>query len=392
MCGVGADAPSDLETTSAGEVMRIVIGVFAAVLTAGSASASTSCVDVGLIGNFRREFSSAEDPYAREMERGVELALNSIRDRPPCLKIHKLDTNNSIANVADVIGAASKQGVRRFVGLGQSQYALAAMGPLTSTQTFLVSPTASSVELLGDGSRVIMLATKNSAFAESTAAELRRQGVGRVAIIFRSNLVYSREMEASFSAAFKRRGGEIVISFGSASSHFDVKAWALAAKGKTFTHVYMPVYESDAVEVISAILPSKPLITFVATNSWNTNAKVLQTLASHPDFSALVPYTYDPAIATTRNQEFVREFRAKFSADPTDLSAYTFESTLLLHQMLAKCKNTVDLAQIRSCFAGQFPFDSVTGRVAQDQEGMAMDRPVLFKAVGRQSSAEDTAR
>jgi ABC-type branched-subunit amino acid transport system substrate-binding protein len=105
-----------------------------------------------------------------------------------------------------------------------------------------------------------------------------------------------------------------------------------------------------------------------------------------------VPYTYDPAIATTRNQEFVREFRAKFSADPTDLSAYTFESTLLLHQMLAKCKNTVDLAQIRSCFAGQFPFDSVTGRVAQDQEGMAMDRPVLFKAVGRQSSAEDTAR
>lgn len=346
------------------------------------------CTPIGLLGEFRTSTGIDSQPFGDEIKHGAEVAQAYLAQQPAhrCMQTTLIDINNSLANVDGHIRQAAQNGVRFFVGLGATAEAMAARRALIDTNSILITPTASSDELLTPDGRTILLYPTSSDIAAMLAEKARRQGIERVLVIYATNNPYSRHMAQLFEKLFFEHGGTIASSFGVRTGRISLTPFTSSIHEKSYTHVFLPLFELDAAKTILELRHIGRMPHFIASDAWGTYSQILSGLLNGQRITAIAPVIYDPAHPSMLNRYLVKEFGRRYGRKPTDLGAFTFESILLLDAMLQQCPNRMDHAALLQCISRLLPRESTSGLISR-AEGLSLKRP--FTALETRLGADD---
>lgn len=360
--------------------MRLIGAVvFGALLVHPWAVARAGCrhLTVGVLGEFKRPTAGTTQPFGAEIEKGARLGLEQpgAPEASVCLHMELIDIANSIANIPDIIReAARKKGIHHFLGLGNSDQALAAGEALRETHSVLFTPTASSELLVEGDRRTVLLFPKNGQIAGFLAAQARKRGVKSVSIIYGKNSVYSRDMAELFAQKFEKLGGRVVRTIPVRIGHFSLQSNLDDLRRDDYTHLFLPLYELDVAKILSILQESGIKKQYIGTDSWGTQSKVIKAIAAGITFDALLPSIYSPTLKTAENESFVAGYRARYGAEPSDLSAFSYDGIRLIRQFAIACPGLVDTGEkTEACLARTLPFQGVTGPI-EARQGLALVR------------------
>jgi ABC-type branched-subunit amino acid transport system substrate-binding protein len=212
------------------------------------------CVQVGVLGEFKRPTAQTGEVFGTVMRRGVDLGAKALAETPGsgCFKVHDIDFDNSVANIGDVIRSAVRQwGIRYFIGLGTSDQVHAALPALKETGALLFTPTATDDDLNDRANRIVMMFPRNSQMAGAMAAAAAKQGIREVVTVYAENSRFSANMAAEFRESLKRSGGKVVREIAVRTGKVDLEPLLVELRKQPFTHVFAPLYEMDAAQTVS---------------------------------------------------------------------------------------------------------------------------------------------
>lgn len=358
----------------------VVVTAWLALLLLASPVLAEECTTIALVGEFKTPSGSLSQPFGDEIRRGAELATAYLTQRPDarCLRLTQIDINNSIANIDGHIREAAQRGIRFFVGLGTTDEALAAQRAIIETGSTLVTPTASSDELLVEKGRTILLYPTNSDIAVRLAEEARRRGVERVLVLYAENKRYSTHLSKAFEREFTARGGTIAGAVGLRAGRISLDASIDRIKRLSFTHIFLPLFELDAAKAILSLRQHGIDSTFIASDSWGTYSTVISNLVRPQSVRALAPVIYSASSANALNSFVTDEYRKRYGKRPTDLGAFSFDAVLLIEAILRRCSPETLASQLDQCLTSLLPFESTTGPI-QRAAGLALKRQLAVQ-------------
>lgn len=297
----------------------------------------------------------------------------------PCFTIKILTIAGTNANIPDLLRQAARQeNIRIFLGLTSSNQVLPAIGPLQEIKGLLFTLSASHGDLNDRQNRVIFLSPHNSDIAREISNVVYSEGIRRVITIYAEDLWNSKNMMELFSRHFRALGGDIVGEYGNFSVWFNLDKNLVEFKNLSYTHIFLPLPQIDAARVISYFSLNSLPRSFIASDPWKEKAETIGNLAKNVKFDAYIPVFYNVLANNRNNLAFVSNYKKLYKAEPVDVSAFSYDSVILLAKMVEVCgvRNLFD--QWDSCLEKSLPFDSVTGKIGELQ-GVAFKRKISIK-------------
>jgi ABC-type branched-subunit amino acid transport system substrate-binding protein len=344
-------------------------------------SIADTCLKIGLLGEFKKPTGSFDQPFGNEIRLGSEIALERIKqnNKNTCITFEQIDINNTISNIDGLIRYHSKNGIVIFIGLGISDQALAAQNALIATNTILISPTASSTDLLSEDSRTILLFPTNDMIADKLTDHLSKLKPTNVLSIFASNSKYSTNMNKLFTSKFKSKGGQIT-SIEIRSNNFEMTPIIKKIKSDSVKYVFLPLYEIEAAKIISELKNNKLDPVFVGADSWGTHSSVISGLTVGQQYTTIIPVIYDYENNSKLNKYFTLKYSEQRNKSPSDLAAFSFDAVNLAQLIQTNCslKNLNSKKQISLCLSKLLPFDSTTGSI-KSIAGLTIQRNIQIK-------------
>lgn len=316
---------------------------------------------------------------------GVELGADWLKTQNPrglCFDFEPFETENSVANVAGLIRLGASKGIRIFIGLGISDQALGAQKALEETSSLLISPTATSTEILTAGTnRSILVYPTNQVIAYALAREARKRGLQKIVSAFNPQSRYGQDMNAHFVAEFQKLGGTIVsieVPPGARNSQEVLDALKKLGAGV----VFVPMFEVEAARLISRIVKANVNIEFIGTDAWGTDSQIIRRLVRNSQSRAFVPEIYSPSKTLVSNRFLVSRYKNFSQKNPTDLVAYSFDSLLIANALLKSCRvGFLDSPSgIEPCLQKIFPLEVSMG-VLKGHKSLGILREVGIKNV-----------
>ncbi|MBF0364199.1 MAG: amino acid ABC transporter substrate-binding protein, partial [Oligoflexia bacterium] len=324
------------------------------------------CISVGLIGEFKNYSSKANRIFGEEISRGIEIGkiyLNS-NSRNNCFKFTTIDIDKTVANTPGLIKKHSQNGIHLYIGLGLSDQALMASDALRENNSVLISPTASSRDLVNN-KKIILLYPTNDLIAQKMAQEAYKKGARNVLSVYLKNNSYSVNMAKNFRIEFEKLGGRItkeIIIRHEEGSLFGGNIFSEISK-YDFTHIFVPLYELDVAKFITQAFRNHLVKKYIATDSWGTHSTTIKGLIEKFKIDVIIPRIYDYTSSFYINKFFMDEFTRKYSILPSDLSAFSFESVLLANALVHKCGTDVKNWDVFVCLKKTAPFASTSGHL-----------------------------
>jgi ABC-type branched-subunit amino acid transport system substrate-binding protein len=341
------------------------------------------CTKIGILGEFKSLTRGFYQHFGTETRRGAEVAVKWLKQknaRAVCFEFENFETDNSVANLPRIIRNAAANGFRLFIGLGISDQAMGAKKVLEETGAILISPTASSTELLGQQGRIVVVYPTNQIIGHSLAQQARARGIEKILSVYVSRGRYSEDMHRHFSDEFIRSGGTLeTVSIRPQNSNFNEVVEKI--KKNNFQFVFAPLFEVDAARLIAAVARHSENIEYVGTDSWGTYSKVIRRLVKNEKLKAMVPKIYDPEFKTAENQYLVSEFaKGNGSKLPTDLVAFSFDSMLIAHALVQNCPKLTARANVANCLSLSLPISSTMG-LLKTHENLGIKREIQTKMI-----------
>lgn len=335
-----------------------------------------ACVKLGLLGEFSRFNSKTAEPFGREIERGVRVALDRLRARPSriCPEASILDIRNSVANIPDVMKRArSEQGIQIFLGVGSSDQAIIAHQAVKGLDAVLITPTATSDKLNQVNTKVILMSPRDSFIASSLAQSALQRGIRSVGAIYAENSEYSRDITRNFVKSFANSGGTIAFQAAFRSGQLSDE-WLTQIDVSHVQEVFLPLYELEAANVISYLIKKYPTVRFIGTDSWGTYSSVLRRFVGDVKVTAIFPLLYSAFYPGDANKRFLKHYQMAFGELPSDLAAFSYDGVLLVNQALGHCSLSKLVSATSDCVKESLPFDSTTGRIEKMEGSLLLRR------------------
>ncbi|HVJ64684.1 MAG TPA: ABC transporter substrate-binding protein [Bdellovibrionota bacterium] len=356
---------------------KLLLLLLSALSLSANALAQVTCEKIGILGEFKTATGRTVSPFGLDIRTGVQVALDKLKrdGRKICFTTVEIDINNSIANIPGLIAQSiRKDGINIFLGLGISDQAIMATEVLVKHNALLITPTASSDELVGPEFRQIMLFPRNSLIVEALAKETMRRGLKKVAIISESNSTYSKNMALQFRTQLQNLGGTVTTTLAARKAAFSVNQ-ICSLKADSPQAIFMPIFELDAARVISLLdkCAIHPLI--IGADSWGTDSKVIQAATKAISFEAILPQIYP--LKEKPPQDL--EFRTAMDKNRiNDLSAFSYDGILFLAKLMETCSKASLLQTPKLCVDKALPFESLTGPVPTATH-LSLDRRVQVR-------------
>lgn len=268
--------------------------------------------------------TSTSNPGEGHIRKGAELALREI---PARLKETAwINNGESVPQSIEAINQINQQKPLIVVGMGNSFQALLAAQRMNAASV-LISPVATSDEILAQKANVLLLSNLNSRQAKLLTSEIRNhwKPSQRVLLLELGGCPYCSDM----SIAVRQQLKQINIEPVNIKIHNSqiAEASEVLKSQKGFSHIILPVFEADAARLISLLYPENTAAIFWGGDGWGTLARYVQELPFARRLQAMWLSHYHSTISTTENRNFVRKFRLAFSTEPVDTSAFFYEAT-----------------------------------------------------------------
>ncbi len=264
----------------------------------------------------------SSNPAEQHISNGATLALNGLRPS----KLTWINHGKSAVQTLKAIEEINKQKPAIVVGMVDSYQAMLCAERM-SPQTFLISPVASSDEIL-KRDNVLLLGNVNSVQSQLMVQEFKTRAKAGEKVLVAEVLACQncQNMSGLLSKDLKDAGYQIEIYQVHVS---DIVNLGEKKVPEGFQHVVIPADAATAARLVDFFHSKNPKAMFWGASTWGSFAKEIRELPYAKELRGVWLSHYHPDVPTEANAKFVTEFRSKFTAEPTDTAAMFYEGVQL---------------------------------------------------------------
>lgn len=287
------------------------------------------------------------------VRRQVEIRTVTIREGSP---------EEAVAAVQRLI---NQEKVCAILGPQNSDEAIPAGGVADRSGIPLLAP-ISSHALTTQGRPFVFRACFRDDVQGRALAQFARQALKArtAALLVEVNVAYSRTVADVFRREFTALGGRIV-----ADTAFTVAGEDLGRRFATLRKaaadvLLLPNYHTSTLTVGTAARRAGIRSTFLGSDSWSR-----QHLRGAPEFDGSYMVTnWSPDLATTANGRFIAAYTRRFSDEPSETAALTYDAARLLFAAIGASGDGTPAA-IQKALYGPLDFEGTSGRIRYARNG-----------------------
>ena len=349
------------------------------VISAISSSLVLAAVPTVKVGVFL-PMSGGTATFGHETANGIRLAIKEINAKND-LKIDMV-LEDEKSEPADAANA-----VRKLVGIDKVNVVL---GSVASSNTNaaapiaqgagvpLLSPASTNVNVtkVGDFISRICFIDDFQGLAMAKFA-IENLGAKTAAVVVDASSDYSQGLATSFTEAFVKLGGKIVVDVSYQQKDQDFSSQLTKIRSKKPDVIFAPGYYTEVGNMIRQAKQLKVTAKFIGGDGWSSpklfelggDAIVGHYFAAH--FS-----DEDP---DQKVQSFVKTYKAMFNEIPSDMSALGYDAVYVVADAIKRNGGKVDSASLKAAINETKNFSGVTGMITLDKDRNATKPLVILE-------------
>lgn len=304
---------------------------------------------------------------------GVQLAVEQrnaaggIAGRQVALVVRDDEQNPDTAK--RVVGELIGQRIELIIGPMTSSMAMAVMPQINASQTILLSPTVTTVELNGQDDNFLRVISTTADYASQSARYLyKKLGSRSVAAIYDSgNRSYSESWLNDFRSAFLAQGGKVVLTkafhSGRDTVFHTLARELLASQADTVLIISGAVDSALICQQIRKLEPHKR----IAMSEWASTERFIE-LAGKAAEGVVESQFMDRNDTSSRYRDFLAAYRARFNQDPGFAGMAGYDAALVALEAYSIRKKGQSL---KSAILGKGVFQGVQQALSFDTSGDA---------------------
>jgi len=268
-----------------------------------------------------------------------------------------------------VVGELIGQRIELIIGPMTSSVAMAVMPQINASQTILLSPTVTTVELGGQDDNFLRVISATTDYASQSARYLyQKLGSRRVAAIYDSgNRSYSEGWLNGFRTVFTAQGGKLVLTkafqSGRDTLFQPVAQELLASQADTVLIVSGAVDSALICQQIRTLDPGRR----IAMSEWAATERFIE-LAGKASEGVVEAQFMDRNDTSPRYRDFLAAYRARFNQDPGFAGMAGYDAALVALEAYTIRKNGETL---KSVILAKGVFQGVQQTLSFDRSGDA---------------------
>ncbi|HAG03941.1 MAG TPA: hypothetical protein DCG28_00745 [Lachnospiraceae bacterium] len=220
---------------------------------------------------------------------------------------------------------------------------------------------------LTDGIRHFRICRTNLFEGKAAADYLKQKGVNYIALLHDSSEPYSEQLHDAFREEYEAIGGTVVIDEYFAKGDTDFSKQTSRLKLYKFDAIYMPVFYTQAIGLISAINNAGISTKYYGSDSWYGIAEQVEGNNSLTEGVSFFS-RYIPEEESEQNKQFVSEYTKKYGQAPDIYAASTYDAVMLAAQAAEECNGNVT-ANGLSLAIKKINFEGLTGKMTFLSDG-----------------------
>jgi branched-chain amino acid transport system substrate-binding protein len=350
----------------------------------GTASASVSG-DKIVVGEFG-SFTGDQADFGNQTHDGIQLAIDETnaaggieRDgKKYQLELDKDDDKSQAPNAETVVkGLIDKYQPIAILGEVASSASIAGGKVCEAKGVPMISPSSTRVDVT-HGKNYLFRVCFIDSYQAAVVARFAYDGLKarKAAILTNNSQSYSTGFRDEFEKAFTRYGGQIIMKQTYAQNDQDYRSQLTAIKASSPDVILIPGYYNDAGTIAKQARELGITIPLLGGDGWSSQQlfPIAGDGAENCYFSDHMSVE-DPKPLV---QDFVKNYKAKFNADPTSMSALGYDAAKLLIASLKSAK-ALDHDSVKDAIAGTKNFDGVSGNITINKDHDAEKSAVIIQ-------------
>lgn len=352
-------------------VILIFLVAFVRFNTTGNVivSSTDKYVDIGVISMFSGPLAS----YGEKTKNGIELALDTIKDKNMLNKKINVIYEDDEADPKKCVTAAQKlinvNNVKIILGNMPSGNALA-IAPLTEQSKVIVITGASSNPKIASAGEYLFTLVSLDNYEAGVMADFAYNNLSarRAGIIY-VNDEYGSGLKDMFKDKFEKYGGKVVLTESFNGQESDFRTTLTKMKDKNLDVIYVVGYE----ELINLLKQKNEL----GVNSTFLSSGMVENLQKKDQIKKVCNGMIFTSLMFNINQDFKERFESKYKEEPDAFAAVAYDETILTAKALKYCNNE-NTDCIKDYLYNVKDYQGASGMITINSEGW-VERPMSIK-------------
>lgn len=359
------------------KISKIIAAVSLLSLVLIGCNSKSSTIKVGSIGPLSGPYAV----YGGDCKNGIELAVSEINaaggiNGQQIELIAEDDEGAAEKSVSSYKKLVTQNGVKFIIGSLTSGCAIA-ISPLAQAQKIVqIAPAATAPSLTSAGN-YIFRACYDDPFQGTVGGKFAAENLGktRAAILYDIGNDYSVGLTDNFKAAFEANGGTIVSLETYSTGDKDFNAQLTKIKNAEPDVVYLPDYYSTVALIVKQLRAQGIDAPIVGADGWDG----LTENAGDEVLNGFYSNHYAADSSDEKVQNFVTNYKAKYTLTPTSFAALGYDSVYMLRDAIAKAGSTESEA-VRSALEAT-DGSYVTGKLTFNEKHNPVKGAVIVELV-----------
>lgn len=325
--------------------------------------------------------SGKASAFSKNTLKGVELAIQQAQDEG--LKIELVKINNSgnpKTAVSNMNKLVQQNDVMAILGEVSSAMSLAIAPIAQQAQIPMVSPTSTHPRVTEIGNYIFRICFidpfQGFVMAKFAIEHLK---MTKVAILKDSASEYSKGLSDHFTNTFESLGGEILMDEVYHSGDRDFKVQLEQIRKTSPEGLFLPGYYRDVALIARQARTMGIRAQFLGGDGWDSSR--LFEIGRESVNGGFFTNHFTLESKEPKAQEFIKQFRKKYSKNPDGLSARGYDAAQVIIEAMKQAKK-ISRQSIRNELAALKDFPGVTGTTTMNIKRNAIKPAVVLKVEG----------
>jgi len=359
------------------KMVKSIAALSIAALTLIGCNSKSSTIKFGSIGPLSGPYAV----YGGDCKNGIELAVNEINaaggiNGQQIELIAEDDEGAAEKSVSAYKKLVTKDGVKFIFGSLTSGCAIA-ISPLAQAQKVIQIAPAATAPKLTEAGNYVFRACYDDPFQGVVGGKFAATNLNakKAAILYDIGNDYSVGLTDNFKASFEANGGSIVALESYSTGDKDFNAQLTKIKNANPDVVYLPDYYGTVALIVKQLRAQGINTPIVGADGWdglseNAGTEVLNGFYSNH-------YSADSTEPIVQN--FVKNYKAKYSLTPTSFAALGYDAVYMLKDAILKA-GKVENEAVRSALEAT-DGDYVTGHLRFNEKHNPVKGAVIVELV-----------
>ena len=359
------------------KMVKVMAAISAAALALVGCNSKSSTIKIGSIGPLTGNYAV----YGGDCKNGIELAVNEINaaggiNGQQIELIAEDDEGAAEKSVSAYKKLVTKDGVKFIIGSLTSGCAIA-ITPLAQAQKIVQIAPAATAPTLTDAGNYIFRTCYDDPFQGTVGGKFAAETLGakNAAILYDISNDYSVGLTDNFKASFEANGGSIVSLETYSTGDKDFNAQLTKIKNANPDVVYLPDYYSTVALIVKQLRAQGIEAPIVGADGWDG----LTENAGDEVLGGFYSNHYAADSTEEKVQNFVKNYKEKYSLTPTAFAALGYDSVYMLKDAIVKSGNS-DSEAVRSALEAT-DGDYVTGHLTFNEKHNPVKGAVIVELV-----------